>query len=65
MCDSIIEMREPLATTSDKRANMTERQNFEAGLKKILSVSKEELQRRLDAEKNARPSSFRAHADKD
>jgi hypothetical protein len=44
---------------------MTERQNFEAGLKKILSVSKEELQRRLDAEKNARPSSFRAHADKD
>lgn len=28
---------------------MTERENFDNGLKKILSVSKEELQRRIDA----------------
>ena len=33
---------------------MTERQKFDATMKKILSVSKEELQRRLEAEKAAK-----------
>lgn len=33
---------------------MTERENFDAAMKKILSVSKVELQRRLDAEKAAK-----------
>jgi hypothetical protein len=44
---------------------MTERQNFEAGMKKILSVSKEELQRRMEAEKAAKQASSRASSDKD
>ena len=33
---------------------MTERENFDRAMKKILSVSKAELQRRLDAEKAAK-----------
>jgi hypothetical protein len=33
---------------------MTERENFDAAMKKILAVSKEELQRRLDAERKAK-----------
>jgi len=33
---------------------MTERENFDKAMKKILSVSKEELQRRLEAEKKAK-----------
>jgi hypothetical protein len=33
---------------------MTERQAFDAAMKKILSVSKVELQRRLEAEKKAK-----------
>ena len=33
---------------------MTDREKFEAAMKKILSVSKAELQRRLDAEKAAK-----------
>lgn len=39
---------------------MTERENFDAAMKKILSVSKIELQRRLDAEKAAKAASSRA-----
>lgn len=31
---------------------MTERERFDAAMKKILSMSKVELQRRLDAEKS-------------
>jgi hypothetical protein len=30
---------------------MTEREKFDAAMKKVLSVSKQELQRRLDQEK--------------
>jgi hypothetical protein len=37
---------------------MTERQNLDAAMKKILSVSKVELQRRLDAEKAAKKAAF-------
>jgi hypothetical protein len=33
---------------------MTERQAFDAAMKKILSISKQELQRRLEAEKKAK-----------
>jgi hypothetical protein len=33
---------------------MTEGESFDAAMKKILSVSKEELQRRLEAEKKAK-----------
>ena len=33
---------------------MTEKQTFDAAMKKILSVSKVELQRRLEAEKKAK-----------
>ena len=33
---------------------MTEREKFDAAMKKILSVSKVELQRRLEAEKRAK-----------
>jgi hypothetical protein len=33
---------------------MTESQKFDSTMKKILSVSKEELQRRLEAEKKAK-----------
>ena len=36
---------------------MTEKQNLDTAMKKILSVSKEELQRRIDAEKKAKASS--------
>jgi hypothetical protein len=36
---------------------MTEREKFDAAMKKILSVSKEELQRRLEAEKKAKAKS--------
>jgi hypothetical protein len=35
----------------------TEQQAFDRTMKKILSVSKQELQRRLDAEKSAKASS--------
>jgi hypothetical protein len=38
---------------------MTERQKFDATMQKILSVSKEELQRRLEAEKKIKYSSSR------
>jgi hypothetical protein len=34
--------------------NNTEQQRFDATMKKILSVSKQELQRRLEAEKRVR-----------
>ena len=37
---------------------MTERQKFNAAMKKILSVSKAELQRRLEAEKEAKSSAY-------
>lgn len=43
---------------------MTERENFDAAMKKILSVSKEELQRRMEAEKASKQASSRARADK-
>lgn len=33
---------------------MTDKERFDTTMKKILSVSKEELQRRLDAEKKAK-----------
>jgi hypothetical protein len=36
---------------------MTEREKFDSAMKKILSVSKVELQRRLDAEKSAKAAS--------
>ena len=35
-------------------SRMTEREKFDAAMKKILSVSKVELQRRLEAEKRAK-----------
>lgn len=35
-------------------SRMTEREKFDAAMKKILSVSKVELQRRLEAEKAAK-----------
>jgi len=35
---------------------MTDKERFDTTMKKILSVSKEELQRRLQAEKKARES---------
>jgi hypothetical protein len=38
---------------------MTEREKFDAAMKKILSVSKVELQRRLDAEKAAKAKTKR------
>jgi hypothetical protein len=43
---------------------MTERENFDRAMKKILSVSKIELQRRLDAEKVAKAASSRASSGK-
>jgi hypothetical protein len=36
---------------------MTEREKFDTTMKKILSVSKEELKRRLEAEKKSKISS--------
>lgn len=41
---------------------MTERAKFDAAMKKVLSVSKQELQRRMDAEKqkHPKPSASRA-----
>jgi hypothetical protein len=36
---------------------MTEREKFDAAMKKILSVSKVELQRRLEEEKKSKTSS--------
>jgi hypothetical protein len=36
---------------------MTERDKFDATMKKILSVSKTELQRRIEAEKKSKTSS--------
>jgi hypothetical protein len=36
---------------------MTEREKFDTAMKKILSVSKVELQRRLEAEKKAKGKS--------
>lgn len=41
---------------------MTGRDNFEAVLKKVLKVSKTEMQRRLDAEKTAKTSVSRVPA---
>jgi hypothetical protein len=45
---------------------MTERENFDKAMKKILSVSKAELQRRLEAEKakkrTSKPSASRVPA---
>ena len=38
---------------------MTDREKFDAAMKKILSVSKVELQRRLDAEKAAKAKAKR------
>jgi hypothetical protein len=38
---------------------MTEKEKFDATMKKILSVSKQELQRRLEAEKKAKTKSKR------
>lgn len=43
---------------------MTERENFDTAMKKILSVSKVELQRRLDAEKAAKAASSRVRVGK-
>ena len=40
----------------------SEAQNFDAAMRKILSVSKIELQRRLDAEKSVKLTSSRARA---
>ena len=37
---------------------------FNKAMKKILSVSKKELKRRLEAEKAAKTASSRVHADK-
>jgi hypothetical protein len=36
---------------------MTEQEKFDATMKKILSVSKQELQRRLEVEKKAKAAS--------
>jgi hypothetical protein len=44
---------------------MTEQQAFDAAMKKILGVSKVELQRRLGAEKAAKAASSRASSGKD
>jgi hypothetical protein len=44
---------------------MTEKETFDAVMKKVLSVSKQELQRRLEAEKAAKAASSRVHDDKD
>ena len=38
---------------------MTERERFDSAMKKILSVSKVELQRRLEVEKAAKAASYR------
>jgi hypothetical protein len=43
---------------------MTEKQAFDRAMKKILSVSKVELQRRLDAEKAAKKASSRVRVGK-
>ena len=43
---------------------MDEGNNFDRAMKKILSVSKEELQRRLQAEKAAKAASSRASSGK-
>jgi hypothetical protein len=45
-------------------AETTERERFDSAMKKILSVSKVELQRRLDAEKAAKAASSRVRAGK-
>jgi hypothetical protein len=44
---------------------MTDGDRFDAAMKKILSVSKVELQRRLDAEKAAKAASSRASSGRD
>jgi hypothetical protein len=43
---------------------MTDQERFDRAMKKILSVSKVELQQRLDAEKAAKAASSRASSDK-
>jgi hypothetical protein len=43
---------------------MTEKETFDAVMKKLLSVSKQELQRRLEAEKAAKAASSHVHDDK-
>jgi hypothetical protein len=40
----------------------SESEKFDATMKKILSISKQELQRRLEAEKKTKPSSSRVPA---
>ena len=40
--------------TLDEENRLTEREKFDTAMKKILSVSKVELQRRLEAEKRAK-----------
>jgi hypothetical protein len=42
-----------------------ESNKFDQAMQKILSVSKQELQKRLDAEKAAKMASSRVRADKD
>lgn len=52
-----MEMHMPEPTEEpDMRPKSAEYQNFEAGLKQVLSVSKEELARRLQADKEQRAS---------
>jgi hypothetical protein len=43
---------------------MTELEKFDAAMKKILSVSKEELKRRMEAEKASKKASSRASVGK-
>jgi hypothetical protein len=43
---------------------MTESEKFDTAMKKILSVSKDELQRRLEAEKATKKASSRASSGK-
>ena len=44
---------------------MKEQSTFDTAMKKILSMSKVELQKRLEAEKAAKAASSRDHDDKD
>jgi hypothetical protein len=43
---------------------VTEREKFDAAMRKILSVSKEELQRRIEAERASKQASSRVHVGK-
>ena len=42
---------------SSERSDQTERERFDEAMKRILSVSKAELQRRLEEEKKSKTSS--------